>query len=218
MCATASPPGSTTGNGGIGAPPTRSRSRTSISGSALRRRWSRTRWSSSGCAATRGTPRTSAPTRWHALRSWQIGEAMMLLQGLAILATALFTGAALYVSVVEQPARLTLPIEIAIAEWRPSYRRASVMQASLAVLGTLLGIAAGIMSGGAVWIVAAFMLSAVVPFTLFVMWSTNKRLEDPALDLRSAEARDLLARWGSLHAVRTAISLAALLLMLFARF
>jgi hypothetical protein len=143
---------------------------------------------------------------------------MMLLQGLAILATALFTGAALYVSVVEQPARLTLPIEIAIAEWRPSYRRASVMQASLAVLGTLLGIAAGIMSGGAVWIVAAFMLSAVVPFTLFVMWSTNKRLEDPALDLRSAEARDLLARWGSLHAVRTAISLAALLLMLFARF
>jgi len=143
---------------------------------------------------------------------------MMLIQGLAILAMALFTGAALYVSVVEQPARLTLPIEIAIAEWRPSYRRATVMQASLAVLGTLLGIAAGIVSGGAVWIVAAFVLSAVVPFTLFVMWSTNKRLEDPALDLKSAEARDLLARWGSLHAVRTAISLAALLLMLFARF
>ena len=142
----------------------------------------------------------------------------MLLQGLAILATALFTGAALYVSVVEQPARLTLPIEIAVAEWRPSYRRASVMQASLAVLGTLLGIAAGIMSGRAVWIVAAFVLSAVVPYTLIVMWSTNKRLEDPALDLRSAEARDLLTRWGSLHAVRTAISLAALLLMLFASF
>ncbi len=142
----------------------------------------------------------------------------MLIQGLAILATALFTGAALYVSVVEQPARMTLPTDTAIAEWRPSYRRASVLQASLAVLGTLLGIAAGITEGGAVWIVAAFVLSAVVPFTLFVMWSTNKRLEDPALDLGSAEARDLLAHWGSLHVVRTAISLAALLLMLFARF
>ncbi|MGH7123570.1 MAG: anthrone oxygenase family protein, partial [Stellaceae bacterium] len=101
-----------------------------------------------------------------------------MLQGLAILATALFTGAALYVSLVEQPARLSLPIEIAIAEWRPSYRRATVMQAALAVLGTLLGIAAGIASGGAIWIVAAFVLSAVVPFTLFVMLSTNKRLED----------------------------------------
>jgi hypothetical protein len=92
------------------------------------------------------------------------------------------------------------------------------MQASLAVLGTLFGIAAGISSGGAVWIVAAFVLSAVVPFTLFVVWPTNKRLEDPTLDLSSAEARNLLVRWGNLHAVRTVISLAALLLMLFARF
>jgi hypothetical protein len=142
----------------------------------------------------------------------------MLLQSLAILTTALFTGAAVYVSAVEQPARLACPIDVAIAEWRPSYRRATVMQASLAVLGTLSGIAAGISSGGAVWIVAAFVLSAVVPFTLFVMWPTNKRLEDPALNLSSAEARDLLTRWGRLHTVRTAIGLVALLLMLFARF
>jgi hypothetical protein len=142
----------------------------------------------------------------------------MLLSGIAILATALFAGAATYVTVVEQPARMACPIEVAIAEWRPSYRRATVMQASLAVLGTLAGIAAGISSGGAVWIVAAFVLSGVVPFTLIVMWPTNKRLEDPQLGLSSAEARDLLARWGRLHAVRTAIGLAALLLMLFARF
>jgi hypothetical protein len=142
----------------------------------------------------------------------------MLLSGIAILATALFAGAATYVTVVEQPARMACPIEVAIAEWRPSYRRATVMQASLAVLGTLAGIAAGISSGGAVWIVAAFVLSAVVPFTLIVMWPTNKRLADPQLELSSAEARDLLARWGRLHAVRTVIGLAALLLMLFARF
>ena len=142
----------------------------------------------------------------------------MLLQSLAILTTALFTGAAVYVSVVEQPARLACPIDVAIAQWRPSYARGTVMQASLTVLGTLFGIAAGISSGGAVWIVAAFVLSAVVPFTLFVMWPTNKRLEDPTLDLSSAEARNLLVRWGNLHAVRTVISLAALLLMLFARF
>jgi len=141
----------------------------------------------------------------------------MLIEGLAILTTALFTGAAVYVTLVEHPARLSCPAEVALAQWRPSYRRATVMQASLAVLGTLLGIAAGITSAGAIWIVAAFVLSAVVPFTLFVMWPVNKQLEDPALDPASADAHNLLIRWGRLHAVRTAISLAALLLMLFAR-
>jgi len=141
----------------------------------------------------------------------------MLIQGLAVLATALFTGAAVYVTLVEHPARMSIPTEVALAQWRPSYRRATVMQASLAVLGTLLGIAAGVTSAGAIWIVAAFVLSAVVPFTLFVMWPVNKRLEDTALDAASTEARDLLTRWGRLHAVRTAISLVALLMMLLAR-
>ena len=142
----------------------------------------------------------------------------MVLSGLATLATALFTGAAAYVTLVEQPARLSCPMPIAIAEWRPSYARGTAMQATLAVAGTLLSIAAGMAGDGMVWIVAGFVLSAVVPFTLIVMWPTNKRLEDPALDLTSTAARDLLARWGQLHAVRTAISLAALLLMLFVRF
>lgn len=141
----------------------------------------------------------------------------MLIEGLAVLATALFTGAALYVTLVEHPARMACPTEVALAQWRRSYPRGTRMQATLAVLGTLLGIAAGIMSGGAIWIVAAFTLSAVVPFTLFVMWPVNKRLEDAALDPASAEAQNLLARWGRLHAVRTAISLVALLMMLFAR-
>jgi hypothetical protein len=86
------------------------------------------------------------------------------------------------------------------------------------VPGTLLGIAAGIVSGGAIWIVAAFVLSAVVPFTLFVMWPVNKALENSAFDPQSAAAYDLLKRWGHLHAVRSALSLVALVLMLLARF
>jgi hypothetical protein len=133
------------------------------------------------------------------------------------LATSLFTGAAVYVSLVEQPARMACPIEVAIAEWRPSYKRATVMQALLAVVGTLAGIGAGIAGAGPVWVIAGFVLSAVVPFTLFVMWPTNKQLEDPTLDTSSAHARALLARWSNLHAVRSALGLIALLLMLLAR-
>jgi hypothetical protein len=48
----------------------------------------------------------------------------------------------------------------------------------------------------AVWLLAGLLLGAVVPFTLIVMWPTNKRLEDPGLDTTSELARSLLVRWG----------------------
>src|SRR5918995_4170029 len=63
----------------------------------------------------------------------------MLLTNFAMLATALFTGAAVYISLVEHPARLLCPTAHAMEQWRPSYKRATVMQASLAVVGSLLG-------------------------------------------------------------------------------
>jgi hypothetical protein len=140
----------------------------------------------------------------------------VLLADLATLATALFTGAAVYVSFVEHPARLGCATQIAVTQWRPSYQRATVMQASLAVVGTLLGIAAWLDGQGVVWLVAALVLGSVVPFTLLIMWPTNQRLEDESLDTSSELARNLLMRWGNLHALRSALGLLALILMLFA--
>jgi hypothetical protein len=64
---------------------------------------------------------------------------------------------------------------------------------------------------------AGLVLGSVVPFTLIAIWPTNKRLEDPGLDTTSEFARSLLVRWGHLHAVRSGLSLLALILMLFAR-
>ena len=46
----------------------------------------------------------------------------------------------------------------------------------------------------------------MVPFTVVIIMPTNRRLLDPGLDSGSGEARDLLARWGRLHAVRTIVS------------
>jgi Domain of unknown function (DUF1772) len=140
----------------------------------------------------------------------------MLLANFATLATALFTGAAVYISLVEHPARLQCPTAHAVEEWRPSYKRATVMQASLAVAGSLLAIAAWLVGAGLIWLLAGLVLGSVVPFTLIVMWPTNKQLEDPDLDTTSELARSLLVRWGHLHAVRSALSLVALILMLFA--
>jgi hypothetical protein len=141
----------------------------------------------------------------------------MLLANFATLATALFTGAAVYISLVEHPARLQCPTAHAVEQWRPSYKRATVMQASLAVLGSLLAIAAWLTGTGLIWLLAGLVLGSVVPFTLVVMWPTNKQLQDPGLDTTSDLARSLLVRWGRLHAVRSVLSLLALLLMLFAR-
>ena len=140
----------------------------------------------------------------------------MLLANFATLATALFTGAAVYISLVEHPARLQCPTAHAVEQWRPSYKRATVMQASLAVVGSLLAVAAWLLGAGLIWLLAGLVLGSVVPFTLIVMWPTNKRLEDPGLDTATELARSLLVRWGRLHAVRSALSLLALILMLFA--
>jgi Domain of unknown function (DUF1772) len=142
---------------------------------------------------------------------------MLLLVNFATLATALFTGAAVYISLVEHPARLSCPTAHAVEQWRPSYKRATVMQVPLAVAGSLLSIAAWLSDAGLIWLVAGLVLASVVPFTLLVMWRTNKQLEDPSLDTTSELARSLLVRWGRLHAIRSGLSLLALILMLFAR-
>ena len=141
----------------------------------------------------------------------------MLLDDGATLATALFTGAAVYITIVEHPARLRCSSEIAVAQWRPSYKRATVMQASLAIVGTVLSVAAWLDGVGIIWLVAGLVLGSVVPFTLIVIAPTNRRLEDPDLDPSNDLACHLLRRWGHLHAVRSGVSLIALLLMIFAR-
>src|SRR6266705_2559804 len=133
----------------------------------------------------------------------------------AVLACGLFTGAAVYVSLVEHPARMECGVEIAAAEFSPSYRRGSVMQAILAAVGLMSSIAAWLTGATFWWVVAGLLLGSVIPFTLIVILPTNKQLLNPALDRRSAQAGRLLAHWGRLHALRSVLSGVALLLFLY---
>ena len=55
----------------------------------------------------------------------------------------------------------------------------------------------------------------VIPFTLIVIFPTNKKLLDRSLDKRSELASKLLTRWGRLHAVRSVLSLIAFLIFIF---
>jgi hypothetical protein len=98
----------------------------------------------------------------------------MMPQIVATLACGIFTGAALYINLVEQPARLSCGITLAVTEWKPSYKRGTVMQASLAIVGSLLALASWWIGKDAAWLLGGILLLAVVPFTLVVIFPTNK--------------------------------------------
>ena len=128
----------------------------------------------------------------------------------------MFAGASLYINLVEHPARLSCGTEVAAAQWAPSYKRATVLQVSLAVAASVAGVFRGAQGGGAVWFVAALLIFSVIPFTALVVLPTNKLLRDPSRDRASAVTRELLERWGRLHAVRSALSLTASALFIWA--
>lgn len=131
---------------------------------------------------------------------------------IAILACTLFTGAAIYINLVEHPARLECGTELALRQWAPSYRRATVMQASLALIGGGAGLVLWLQHYGDLWLWGALLILAVVPVTLIILLPTNKRLLEPGRDPSSDETRALLVRWGRLHGIRSVLGLAASLL------
>ena len=137
----------------------------------------------------------------------------MVLDFIALLCAGLFAGAAIYVTFVEHPARLESGTQMAVTQFGPSYRRGAIMQASLAAVGCLAALATWMQGRGGLVLVAGLLLGAVIPFTLIFILPTNRRLLDPALDPRSAEAADLLNRWGAQHAVRSFAGGAAFLLL-----
>ena len=101
---------------------------------------------------------------------------------IALVVAAVFAGAAAYVNVAEQPARLNLDDRSLLIEWKPAYKRAAGMQASLAIAGFLLGLLAWWQTSDWWWLVGALVLVANWPYTLLGVMPTNRKLMamDPA--------------------------------------
>jgi uncharacterized membrane protein len=134
---------------------------------------------------------------------------------LALIIAAIFAGAALYVTVAEQPARLTLDEGPMLSEWKPSYRRGFAMQAPLALASFLFGLAAWFDKEEAGFLAGALLMLANWPWTLIAIMPVNNKLKaiDPAAP--DPSTRQLIRKWGRLHAVRSALGVAAVLTFFF---
>jgi len=135
---------------------------------------------------------------------------------LALILAAAFTGAAIYVSVAEQPGRLALEDGALLRQWQVSYPRASVMQASLAVASALLGAVASWSSGDWRWLAGAVLILANVPYTLLVILPTNKALQALPAAAADGSTRRAIETWARLHLVRNVLGLAAIMAYLWA--
>ena len=121
----------------------------------------------------------------------------------------------MYINLVEHPARMTVGAAGALAEWRQSYKRATVMQVSLLIAGVLgaLG-AATIESPKAGWFVGGVLLGSIAPLTLIGISPTNDLLLDTSIEQNLDRVQELLSRWNRLHAIRSALGASAFLIFL----
>ena len=128
---------------------------------------------------------------------------------LALATAAVFTGAAIYVNVAEQPARLMLETPALLAEWKPSYARGKIMQATLALLSCLLGVVAFFFTYDWRWLAGAVLILAPWPWTMLIIAPTNRVLQATQADQANDQTRGLIQQWGRLHLVRSALGVAA---------
>ncbi|HEX3409301.1 MAG TPA: DUF1772 domain-containing protein [Candidatus Binataceae bacterium] len=136
-------------------------------------------------------------------------DANMLAGHLALMVAALFAGAALYINIAEQPARLALDDRAMLAEWKPSYRRGYAMQAPLAIAGFVLGLIAWWQTSAAGFLIGAIAMIANWPWTLLGIMPTNHALISTEVATAGPASRALLMKWGTLHGVRTVLGIIA---------
>lgn len=138
----------------------------------------------------------------------------LIAEALTTFCCGVFFGAAVYISLVQHPAALETGTEFAVRFFTPMYRRAALMQASLAIIGAISSIAAYLLAAGRAWLLSAVLIAGVIPYTLLIVEPINQEIQ--TVDPSAGEAVELLMRWGRLHWLRTLASGTALVICLLA--
>ena len=132
----------------------------------------------------------------------------MLIGHLALICASAFAGAAFYINFAEQPARLALDDRNLLKQWKPSYAAGFTMQATLAVVSGVLGLAAAWITSDWRWVLGAVLMLANWPYTMLIIMPTNNRLKAISEADAGAHSRELIKHWAKLHAVRIALGAA----------
>jgi hypothetical protein len=125
----------------------------------------------------------------------------------AFAAASAFVGVALYINVVEQPARLALDARSMVREWTPSNRRGFVMLSVLAIISAILAYIDFARTGDVRWIIGGTVIIASWPYAYFVIVPVNIWLY--AIPPARSAVRELMRDWGLLEWGQTAIGLSA---------
>jgi len=140
-----------------------------------------------------------------------------MLSGLfALTVAALFTGAAFYINFAEQPARLDLKDRPLLGEWQKAYQRGAIMQASLTLIGFILGAVAWWQTGVLAFLAGALLMLANWPWTLIAIKPVNDTLMATDSAKAGPKTRDLIIKWNKLHLVRTVLGALSVISFLFA--
>jgi hypothetical protein len=132
------------------------------------------------------------------------------------LTCSLFAGAAVYINIVEHPARMKAGIRVAITQFQPSFRRAAPLQAVLCSIGSLTAIGSYLLKhDDKHWLYSGLLMLSIIPYTMIFIRPVYVRLLDEKVDKDSNETKLLLDKWNRLHTVRSIIGLTSVFIMLY---
>ena len=135
---------------------------------------------------------------------------------LTLAVAAVFFGIAAYITMAEQPARIVLADMPQLLQWKTSFGVGIVLQGTLTVVAGVLGLATWWLNRDWRWLVGGMFMLANWPWTLIFIAPINTALLAIPAEEASAASRALIEDWGVVHGGRTAISLVAVLLFLWA--
>lgn len=133
----------------------------------------------------------------------------MLSGYLALAFASTATGAALYISVAEHPARLRLDNANLLAEWKGAYKRGIVVLGVLWLLSGLAGLIAAWLLPSWYWYLGTALILANIPLTRFAIFPISAVLAKMPVSQVGDDARVLIVKWGHLHSVRALLTGAA---------
>jgi hypothetical protein len=139
-----------------------------------------------------------------------------MIVALALIVASFYSGAALYVNLVEKPALLSLDDKAALIGWKIALKRGAIIQAPLCAIGFALGLIAWLHLRDIGNAVAALAMLANIPWTVALILPINRQLQAIEPDAAGEASRALMLRWYGRHKMRSALGLIALVFFLLA--